>query len=414
MIGMNNLVINARRLWNDLAETARIGGTQKGGIHRLTLTDEDRRVRLWFQEQCQALGCDIQVDDVGNMFAIRPGRRPDLRPIAIGSHLDTQPTGGKFDGVLGVLAGLECLRSLDDAGYETNAPLMLVNWTNEEGARFSPAMLGSGVHAGVFDRTFALARTDRDGVSFEAALDQIGYRGPWQTGIIPIGAMFELHIEQGPVLEAEGGTIGIVRGVQGMRWYDVELTGQEAHAGSTPMSLRRDALTASASLIHALDRVARMHTNAVATVGTVAVEPNSRNVIPGRVLLSVDLRHPDAVTLDLLESALKEALNAVGESHHVGTSLTRIWDSPPVHFHEDCIAAVRSAAEACGYRAREMISGAGHDAANIARIAPTAMIFIPCAGGLSHNEAEDASFDDCKAGAQVLLRAVLNYDQQFA
>ncbi|WP_322098899.1 M20 family metallo-hydrolase [Microvirga roseola] len=414
MNSMNNLVIDAQRLWNDLIETARIGGTQKGGIRRLTLTDEDRRVRAWFREQCQALGCDVRVDDVGNMFAIRQGRRSDLPPIAIGSHLDTQPTGGKFDGVLGVLAGLECLRSLADARYETNAPLMLVNWTNEEGSRFAPAMLGSGVYAGVFDRAYAESRADREGVSFGEALDQIGYRGPWLAGSIPIGAMFELHIEQGPILEAEGDTIGIVRGVQGMRWYDVEVRGREAHAGSTPMSMRRDALTASATLICDLDRIARAYADAVATVGTIAVEPSSRNVIPGSVLLSVDLRHPDAEVLNRLESELKEALDALGEDHGVETSLTRIWDSPPVHFHEDCVAAVRGAAEACGYRTREMVSGAGHDAAYVARVAPTAMIFVPCAGGLSHNEEEDASFDDCKAGAQVLLQAVLSYDRQFA
>lgn len=414
MNNMNNLVIDAQRLWNDLIETARIGGTRKGGIRRLTLTDEDRRVRAWFQEQCQALGCDVRVDEVGNMFAIRQGRRSDLLPIAIGSHLDTQPTGGKFDGILGVLAGLECLRSLADAGYETNAPLMLVNWTNEEGSRFAPAMLGSGVYAGVFDRAYADSRADRDGVSFGEALDQIGYRGSWQVGSIPIGAMFELHIEQGPILEAEGDTIGIVRGVQGMRWYDVEVRGRESHAGSTPMSMRRDALTASASLIRDLDRIARAHAGAVATIGTIAVEPSSRNVIPGSVLLSVDLRHPDAAVLDRLESELKDALDDLGKDRGVETSLTRIWDSPPVHFHEDCVAAVRDAANSCGYRTREMVSGAGHDAAYVARVAPTAMIFVPCAGGLSHNEEEDASFDDCKAGAQVLLQAVLNYDRQFA
>lgn len=414
MNSMNNLVIDAQRLWKDLVETAQIGGTQKGGIRRLTLTDEDRRVRSWFQEQCQALGCDVNVDEVGNMFAIRKGRRTDLPPIAMGSHLDTQPTGGKFDGVLGVLAGLECLRSLADAGYRTNAPLMLVNWTNEEGSRFAPAMLGSGVYAGVFDRVYADSRTDRDGVSFGEALDQIGYRGSAQAESIPIGAMFELHIEQGPILEAEGDTIGIVRGVQGMRWYDVEVRGREAHAGSTPMGLRRDALTASATFISDIDRIARACADAVATVGTISVEPSSRNVIPGSVLLTLDLRHPDVAHLEKLENEVKEALATLEKTHGVETSLTRIWDSPPVPFNESCIAAVRDAAEACGYNAREMVSGAGHDAAYIARVAPTAMIFVPCAGGLSHNEEEDASFDDCRAGAQVLLQAVLNYDRQFA
>src|SRR5437763_4363000 len=238
---MKNLNIDAERLWGELMETARIGATHKGGICRLTLTDLDRQVRDWFKSQCEALGCTVSVDEVGNMFALRAGRRADVKPIAIGSHLDTQPTGGKFDGVLGVLGGLEVLKTLHDLGYETNAPLLLVNWTNEEGARFAPAMLGSGVFAKVFDRAYADSREDRQGGKFGEALEAIGYRGSVKAGDVPIGAMFELHIEQGPILEAEGKVIGVVQGVQGMRWYDVTVTGREAHTGSTPMQLRKNA-----------------------------------------------------------------------------------------------------------------------------------------------------------------------------
>lgn len=410
---MNNLAINADRLWSDLMETAQIGGTQKGGIRRLTLSDEDRQVRDWFRAQCETLGCTVEVDEVGNMFAIRPGRRGDLPPIAMGSHLDTQPTGGKFDGVLGVLAGLECLRTLHDAAYQTNAPLMLVNWTNEEGSRFAPAMLGSGVHAGVFERAFADTRVDSEHNTFGSALDSIGYRGPLKAGSLSIGAMFELHIEQGPILEAEGDTIGLVKGVQGMRWYDVEITGRESHAGSTPMHLRRDALTSSAEFICAIDRIARATKDAVATVGTIATHPNSRNVIPGRTVLSIDLRHPDKGSLDSIEAQLEAALADIARAHGVTAAMVRIWDSPPVPFAETCLQSIRQAARQCGYRSREMISGAGHDAAYFARVAPTAMIFVPCAGGLSHNEEEDASFEDCKAGAQVLLQTVLDYDRRF-
>src|SRR5918998_2006857 len=256
---MRTLPINAERLWDTLMETAKIGGTQKGGICRLTLTDLDRQIRDWFRSQCEALGCSVTVDQVGNMFALKPGKRSDVAPVAIGSHLDTQPTGGKFDGVLGVLGGLEVLRTLHDLGYETNAPLMLVNWTNEEGSRFAPAMLGSGVYAGVFDRAYADSREDRQGVTFDEAIEAIGYRGAAEPGSVKFGAMFELHIEQGPILEAEQKMVGVVQGVQGMRWYEIELTGREAHTGSTPMHLRANALLGAARLIERVNAIALEH-----------------------------------------------------------------------------------------------------------------------------------------------------------
>ncbi len=409
-----NLQIDGQRLWDSLMETARFGATQKGGICRLTLTDLDRQVRDWFAEKCKALGCSVTVDEVGNMFALRPGRRADLKPIAIGSHLDTQPTGGKFDGVLGVLGGLEVLRTLHDLGYETSAPLMLVNWTNEEGSRFAPAMLGSGVFAGVFDRAYADSREDRKGERFGAALEAIGYRGEAKAGTVPIGAMFELHIEQGPILEAESKVIGIVQGVQGMRWYDVTLTGQEAHTGSTPMHLRRNALVGAAALVEAVDRIAKSHPPAVGTVGLMEVKPNSRNVIPGEVFLAIDFRHPDSAVLEAMEIEVGQAIGKIGVDMKLAIDWKRIWDSPPVAFDPDCIACVREGAEKAGLPAREIISGPGHDAAYISQIAPTTMIFVPCANGISHNEAESTTLDECAAGAQVLLNAVLAYDRRFA
>jgi beta-ureidopropionase / N-carbamoyl-L-amino-acid hydrolase len=411
---MQNLQIDSERLWDTLMETARIGGTQKGGICRLTLTDLDRQVRDWFKAHCEALGCTVTVDEVGNMFALRPGRRSDVAPIAIGSHLDTQPTGGKFDGALGVLGGLEVLKTLHDLGYETNAPLLLVNWTNEEGSRFAPAMLGSGVFAGVFDRAYADSRADRQGVTFADAIEAIGYRGATKAGAVPMGAMFELHIEQGPILEAEHKVIGIVQGVQGMRWYEATFTGQEAHTGSTPMQLRRNALLGAARLVEAVDRIAKAKPPAVGTVGLMEVKPNSRNVIPGEVFMTIDLRHPDDAVLDAMESDLGKAVTTIKSETGLDADWKRIWESPPVAFNADCIACVREGAAKAGLPAREIISGPGHDAAYIARVAPTTMIFVPCEKGISHNEAESTTREQCAAGVQVLLNAVLAYDQRFA
>lgn len=411
---MQNLTINPQRLWDSLMDTAQIGGTEKGGICRLTLTDLDRQVRDWFRGQCEALGCTVTVDQVGNMFALKPGKRKDMAPIAIGSHLDTQPTGGKFDGVLGVLGGLEVMRTLHDLGYETNAPLMLVNWTNEEGSRFAPAMLGSGVYAGVFDRAFADSREDRQGTTFADAIESIGYRGEAAPGSVKFGAMFELHIEQGPILEAEQKVIGIVTGVQGMRWYEIELTGREAHTGSTPMNLRANALLGAARVVERVDRIALEHApSAVGTVGLVEVKPNSRNVIPGHVFFTVDFRHPDDAVLDQMERKLLESVPDIAQEIGLEPEVKKVWDSPAVRFDPDCIAAVRTGIEKVGLPAREMVSGAGHDAAYIARVAPTTMIFVPCAGGLSHNEAESTTFEECSTGAQVLLNAVLEYDRRY-
>jgi N-carbamoyl-L-amino-acid hydrolase len=408
-----NLAINPQRLWDMLMETAKIGGTPKGGIKRLTLTEEDKIVRDWFKAETEKLGCTVTVDEVGNMFAVRPGKRSDLLPIAMGSHLDTQPTGGKFDGVLGVLGALEAMKALHEAGYETNAPIEIVNWTNEEGSRFAPAMLASGVYAGAFTRDYAFERADRQGVTFVDALEGIGYRGAEPVGQHKFGAMFELHIEQGPILEDEGKVIGVVQGVQGMRWYEVTVTGQDAHTGATPMYLRKNALLGAARMVDRIDAIAWKYApSAVGTVGLIENKPNSRNVIPGEVFFTVDFRHPDEETLQKMEDDFRASLPEILDPLKLTFEEKMIWNSPAVKFAPELIDCVRKGTEKAGYANRDMVSGAGHDAAYIARVAPTTMIFVPCLGGISHNEAESTTFDECAAGAQVLLNAVLEYDSR--
>ena len=411
---MRNLAIDAERLWGDIMATAAIGATPKGGIRRLTLTDLDRQVRDWFKARAEALGCRVTVDDMGAMFARRDGTA-GVPPIAIGSHLDTQPTGGKFDGVLGVLGALEALRTLHEAGYETYAPIEVVNWTNEEGSRFAPAMVASGVFAKVFERDWAAARTDRDGVTFGAALETIGYRGLEHCGEHPLSAFFELHIEQGPILEAEGRDIGVVTGVQAMRWYEVTLTGQDAHTGATPMHLRKNALLGAARMIERVEAIAGAHApSGVGTVGLIENKPNSRNVVPGEVFFCVDLRHPDGNALDRMEVELQTSLGEICRPLGLDVAMQKIWHQPEVRFDPDCVASVRTAAALSGYSARDMVSGAGHDAAYISRVAPSAMVFVPCRGGISHNEAEFTAKEQCAAGAQVLLQAVLDFDRKLA
>ncbi len=414
MMPSSNLTINPQRLWDSLMETAQFGGTPKGGIKRLTLSDEDKRVRDWFKTECEKLGCIVQVDEVGNMFATRPGKRSDVFPIAMGSHLDTQPTGGKFDGVLGVLGALEVLRTLHDMGYESNAPLMIVNWTNEEGSRFAPAMLCSGVYAGVFTPDFAYGREDRQGIKLGDELVRIGYKGGHKAGAIKFSAMFELHIEQGPILEAEEKVIGVVTGVQGMRWYEVTVRGQESHTGATPMGLRKNALLGAARMIEAIHQVGMAHLPGVASVGLIENRPNSRNVVPGEVFFTIDLRHPDEKILDKMEVAYQSALPAIATELNLEFEEKRIWNSPAVKFAPELIQCVAEGAKQAGYSSREMASGAGHDAAYINRVAPTTMIFVPCLGGISHNEAESTTLDECGAGTQVLLNAVLAHDRSFA
>ncbi|HKM63406.1 MAG TPA: Zn-dependent hydrolase [Acidisphaera sp.] len=407
-----NLRVDADRLWDTLMETARFGGTKAGGINRLTLTDEDAAVRAWFRAAAEAAGCSVTVDVLGNMFARRPGRDASLPPIAIGSHLDTQPTGGKFDGVLGVLAGLEVLRTLNDRGIETNAPIEVVNWTNEEGSRFAPGMIASAAFAGAVTTDYVLGLRDRQGKTFGDELARIGWRGDAPVGGRPLSAHFELHIEQGPILEDEGKTIGIVTGIQALRWFDVTVTGRESHAGSTPMPLRRDALAATAEMVLAIEQLATREPPGVATVGVIESRPNSRNVIPGSVDFTIDLRHPDDAAVERLEEQIRGTLDDIAARRGVAVAVERIMANAAVRFDPACIDAVRQAAAARGYAAREITSGASHDSASIAAVAPTTMIFVPSEGGLSHNEAEHTSKPDCAAGADVLLHAVLAYDER--
>jgi beta-ureidopropionase / N-carbamoyl-L-amino-acid hydrolase len=414
MTSQTNLTINPQRLWDALMETAQFGGTPKGGIKRLTVSDEDKRVRDWFKAECEKLGCKVEVDEVGNMFATRPGKRSDVLPIALGSHLDTQPTGGKFDGVLGVLGPLEVMRTLVDMGYESNAPLMIVNWTNEEGSRFSPAMLCSGVYAGVFTPDYAYSREDRQGIKLGDELERIGYKGSHKAGAIKFGAMFELHIEQGPLLEAENKLIGVVTGVQGMRWYEVTVKGQESHTGATPMGLRKNALLGAARMIEAIHQVGIEHLPGVASVGLIENRPNSRNVVPGEVFFTVDLRHPDEAVLDMMEAAYQAAVPRIATELNLEFEEKRIWNSPAVKFAPELIQCVRDGVKQAGFSSRDMASGAGHDAAYINRVAPTTMIFVPCLGGISHNESESTTLEECGAGTQVLLNAVLAHDRSFA
>ncbi|MGD9617453.1 MAG: Zn-dependent hydrolase [Alphaproteobacteria bacterium] len=407
---MRNLTINGERLWASLMELARIGATEKGGVCRLAASDLDAEARHLFTRWCEEAGCTVTVDRIGNIFARRPGRNPDLPPVMTGSHLDTQPTGGRFDGAYGVMAGLEVVRTLNDLGYETEAPVEIVAWTNEEGSRFSPAMVGSGVFAGVFDLDRALATRDNNAadLTLGGELRRIGFAGPEKVGGRPVRAYFEAHIEQGPILEAAGLPVGIVTGAQGQRWYEITVTGQEAHAGPTPMQRRRDALVGAARMIDAVNRIGHAHApHACATVGFVQVSPNSRNTIPGRVFFTVDFRHPDDDVLTAMDRELRSACDAATASQNLETAVEEFWYFPPTPFDSGLVGAVREAAEAQGYPHQDIISGAGHDAVYMARIAPTAMVFVPCVGGISHNEIEDATPDDLTAGCNVLLNALL-------
>lgn len=403
-----DLRVNGRRLWDSIMAIAEIGPGEHGGSCRLALTDEDRAGRDLFVGWCRDIGCSIEIDDMGNIFARREGRNPDLPPVVAGSHLDTQPHGGRFDGIYGVLAALEVLRSLHDREVVTEAPLEAVVWTNEEGSRFAPAMIASGVYAGLFDKDYAWARSDSDGHTIGDELRRIGYMGETACGEHPIGALLEAHIEQGPILETERKQIGIVVGGQGQRWYDLIVKGRDSHAGSTPMPGRRDALVAAAEIVTVVQALALEYApGGVATVGEMEVRPNSRNTIPGEVFLTIDIRNPEDETLSEMAVELGSRVAEVGERHGVECELEEIWEKPPVKFDPQCIAAVEAAARDLEYGHQRIVSGAGHDACQVCLVAPTSMIFVPCAGGLSHNEAESAEPEDLEAGCNVLLHAML-------
>jgi N-carbamoyl-L-amino-acid hydrolase len=408
MADLSNIRIDGTRLWDSLMEMAKIGATPKGGCKRLTLTDLDRQGRELFVTWCKAAGCSIAVDEMGNMFARRPGTEDGLPPVMMGSHLDTQPTGGKFDGVLGVLGALEVVRSLNDLKLKTKYPIEIANWTNEEGSRFAPAMVSSGVFAGVYTKEFAYSREDPEGLKLGDELTRIGFKGDEPVGKRPIHAFFELHIEQGPILEAEDVQIGVVTHGQGQRWYEIKLTGFESHAGSTPMPRRKDALLGAARIVELVNRTALANAPlAVGTVGMLDVYPNSRNVIPGEVALACEFRHPDDAVLSAMDAALKDGVETITKEIGLTFDLKQIFYYQPVAFDKACVAAVRRAAEHFGFTHRDIVSGAGHDACYIARVAPTSMIFTPCVDGISHNEAEDIKQDWATAGANVLMHAVL-------
>ena len=404
----SNLQIDSGRLWGAIHETAQFGATAKGGVRRLTLGAEDKQVRDWFRDACTAAGLDVHVDALGSMFGLRKGRDMSKPPLGIGSHLDTQPTGGKYDGILGTLAALEVVRTLNGAGIETETPLCIINWTNEEGSRFAPAMMASATYAGDYTTDDIWSRKDTAGVSVKEALDGIGYRGSEPVGQRKLSAFLELHIEQGPLLEAEGKTVGVVDRGQGIIWYDGRITGFESHAGTTPMPLRRDALSALSELTLAIEKIALAHApNAVATIGEVNIANPSRNVIPGEIAFTLDVRSPDATVMDALDRDIRAALGEIAKRRRVEIALDQIWRKPPTIFDGKLVDAVQAAATELGYSYRRITSGAGHDACNVASVIPAAMIFVPCKDGVSHNELEDATQADCSAGANVLLHAVL-------
>ncbi|MDT7837539.1 Zn-dependent hydrolase [Aquabacterium sp. OR-4] len=410
---LQGLRVNGARLWDSLMELARIGATEKGGVCRLTLTDLDKQGRDLVSRWATEAGMTITIDKIGNGFLRRPGRNNALPPVMTGSHIDTQPTGGKFDGNYGVLAGLEVVRTLNDAGIETEAPIEVAWWTNEEGSRFVPVMMGSGVFAKAFTLETAYAAKDVDGKSVKDELARIGYIGEQEPGEHPIGCYFETHIEQGPVLEDNAKTIGVVTGVLGIRWYDCVVTGMEAHAGPTPMALRKDALQVATTLMQQVVACAHRHPQADGsnhgrgTVGMVQVHPNSRNVIPGRVKFSIDLRNSSDALCDAMDADIRAVAAQLSADSGLAIEITPVSSYPAQPFHAECVSAVQAAAEKLGYSHMPAVSGAGHDAVYMARLAPAGMIFIPCKDGISHNEIEDAAPSDIEAGCNVLLHAML-------
>ena len=403
-----NLKINGDRLWDSLMEMAKIGPGVAGGNNRQTLTDEDAEGRALFQKWCEEAGCSMGLDQMGNMFARREGTDPDALPVYVGSHLDTQPTGGKYDGVLGVLAGLELVRTLNDLNIKTKHPIVVTNWTNEEGTRFAPAMLSSGVFAGMHEQDWAYGRKDAEGKSFGDELERIGWKGEEKVGDRKMHAFFELHIEQGPILEAEEKDIGVVTHGQGLSWTQVTITGKDAHTGSTPMPMRKNAGLAMARVLELVEEIALSHApDAVGAAGHIEIYPNSRNVIPGKAVFTVDFRSPQLDVIEDMVARMKEGAKKICADMGCEVEFEKAGGFDPVEFDEGCVTAIRNAAERLGYSHRNLVSGAGHDACWINRVAPTAMVMCPCVDGLSHNEAEEISKDWATAGADVLMHAVV-------
>ena len=403
-----NLRINGDRLWASIHEMAEIGPGVAGGNNRQTLTDEDGEGRHLFKKWCEDAGMIMGVDQMGNMFMTRAGTDPDALPVYVGSHLDTQPTGGRYDGILGVLGGLEIVRTLNDLDIQTKHPIVVTNWTNEEGTRYAPAMLASGVFAGMHTQEWAYDIEDAEGKKFGDELKRIGWRGEEKVGARKMHAFFELHIEQGPILEIENKDIGVVTHGQGLSWTQLTITGKDSHTGSTPMPMRKNAGLGMARVLELVDEIAWSHApNAVGAAGHIDVYPNSRNVIPGKVVFTVDLRSPDLATIEDMEARLAVGAQKICDDMGLGLEIEKVGGFDPVTFDEKCVTAVRDAAVRLGYSHKDIISGAGHDACWINRLAPTAMIMCPCVDGLSHNEAEEISKEWSTAGAEVLFHAVV-------
>ena len=401
------IALDADRLWSSLMAMAEIGKTPAGGVRRLALSDEDRDARRQLTDWMAGAGLAVRVDDLGNMYGRRGGAEPAAPPVVFGSHLDTVPTGGRFDGVLGVLGALEVIRALDDAGLRTRAPLEMVNWTNEEGARFAPAMLASGVVCGRFTREEAYAARDPAGLAFVDELARIGYRGAAANRLRDCAAYLELHVEQGPLLERAGSQVGVVEGIEGISWNRIEVAGRAAHAGPTPMPDRRDALVAAARLILLLRDSAERLTGVRTTVGRLDVSPNTINVVPGRVVMTLDVRSPRDDRLDAALAAADRACARVAELDRVEVRREEFWRSPVTAFSPKVIAVVAGAAKGRGFSTKRLWAGAGHDAKYMADRYPTGMIFVPSKDGLSHNEAEWTPPEDCARGAAVLLDTVV-------
>ena len=408
----SNMRINGERLWDSIMEMAKIGPGIAGGNNRQTLTDDDAKGRRLFQRWCDEAGCTMGIDKMGSMFARREGTDPDALPVYVGSHLDTQPTGGKYDGVLGVLGGLEIVRQLNDLNIKTKHPIVVVNWTNEEGTRFPPAMVASGVFAGMHTLEWAYDREDAGGLRLGDELKRIDFLGDEEVGARKMHALFELHIEQGPILEKEGKDIGVVTHGQGLNWLQVTLTGKESHTGSTPMPMRVNAGLGMARVTELVNEIALSHAPlAVGAIGQCDVYPNSRNIIPGKVVFTIDFRHPEKAIIADMENRLRESAKQIADEIGLGMEIEQVGGFDPVEFDQDCVTAVRNAAERLGYSHRDLISGAGHDACWINRVAPTSMVMCPCVDGLSHNEAEDISPEWATAGTNVLFHAVVETAQ---
>ncbi len=403
-----NLRIDPERLWSSIHELAEIGPGVAGGSNRQTVTDDDAKGRALFKRWCEAAGMEMGLDQMGTMFARREGSEPGLDPVYVGSHLDTQPTGGRYDGVLGVLSGLEVIRTLNDLDIRTRRPIVVVNWTNEEGARFAPAMMASGVFAGVLDQADVYTHQDKDGKTFGEELERIGWRGDEVVGARKIHAYYELHIEQGPILEDENVDIGVVTHGQGLKWLQVTLTGKEAHTGSTPMPKRRNASLGMARVIELVHEVAMDYQpEAVGAVGHIQVYPNSRNIIAGKAVFTIDIRSPHKQVLDEMDERIRGGIENIADGLDIGAEVEQVGHFDPVTFDKTLVGNIREAAKELGYSYRDIVSGAGHDACWINRVAPSAMIMCPCVDGLSHNEAEEISKEWAAAGTDVLLRAVL-------